>query len=208
MAKITDYATLKTNVADWLNRSDLTDVIPTFVQLAEQGFERDDRCRKVQYRGTFTISADGASLPSDYMAMEGWWHDGPSYYGPIEIVGPEQLGGKKARLGDTGAPSFAALVDGVAYFAPAPDGAYTTKMTYLRKIVPLSDSNTTNWLLTDHPDVYLYGTLVESAPYLKDDGRIEVWLGRLEKALNELHRATWNAQWSGTMKRQRKAIGG
>ena len=205
---ITNYASLQSTVMDWLDWPDLENAVPTFIQMAEAKFRRDARCRKLQDRGMFLISADGAQLPPDLQSLEAWWHDGPTYYGPIEIVGADQIGALKARYGPSGPPAYAALVDGTAVFAPAPDGSYTTRMTYWRTITPLSDENTTNWLLESHPDVYLYGSLVESAPYLKDDGRIETWGVLLERALNELHRSTWDRQFSGTMRRQVRPIGG
>ena len=37
---ITTYATLKTAIADFLNRDDLTSVIPTFIALAEADMQR------------------------------------------------------------------------------------------------------------------------------------------------------------------------
>lgn len=205
---ITTYAQLQTSVATWLDRSDLTAVVPDFIALAEAGFRRDRRCRKLQDRGTFSVSADGATLPTDLQSLEAWWHDGPTYYGPIEVVGADQLGTIKARMGETGAPRFAALVDGVAYFAPEPDATYDTRMTYWRTVESLSDTVTTNWLLASHPDLYLYGSLVEASPYLKDDERVALWQMQLDVRLEQLHAYTWNRQMGGTMRRQHRAFGG
>lgn len=207
---ITDYDSLLAAVTDWLNRSDLTEAAKTFVQLAEQRFRRDERCRKLQDRGAFSISADAAALPSDFLALQSWYHDGGTYFGPIEIVGADELGTLKGRHGATGVPRHAAIVDGTALFAPAPDATYSTRMIYWRKIEALSASNPTNWLLEEHPDLYLYGALVHSGSYLKDappqeiDPRME-----MESILNEISRATWQQQFGGgTMRRRFTPIGG
>lgn len=205
---ITSYSSLQSNVADWIVKSNLTSQIKTFIQLAESSFRRDKRCRKLQSR-TFSISADGIALPSDYHSMEEWYHDGPTYYGDIKIVPAGKLAQIKDRYGATGVPAYAAIVGGRRLrFGPAPDGTYSTKMEYWRRIESLSDTVTTNWLLDEHPDIYLYGTLMEAAPYLKDDERIAVWQTRLERALEELHAATQDEQFGGgSVRRHYDAIG-
>lgn len=205
---ITTYATLKTSVADWLNRSDLTSAIAEFVQMAESAFKRDDRLRKHQYSGEVSVSADGYALPDDFQSLEALSHAGTSNYGPINIVGPGDLETFKGWHGATGLPRYAAIVDGTLYFAPEPDQAYTLLLTYWRKIVDLSDSNTTNWLLLAHPDVYLYGCLAQAGVYLKDADLVGVAEAKLEQAIQSVHRATWNATYSGTMRRVSRPIGG
>jgi hypothetical protein len=57
---------------------------------------------------------------------------------------------------------------------------------YYAQIPSLSVSNTTNWLLTEAPDVYLYATLIQSAPYLKEDERIGTWAGIYQRLLADL----------------------
>jgi hypothetical protein len=59
-------------------------------------------------------------------------------------------------------------------------------LTYYATIPALSVSNTTNWLLTDSPDLYLYGALLQAAPYLQDDQRISTWGTLYERCLNDL----------------------
>jgi hypothetical protein len=206
---ISSYATLKASVANWLNRTDLTSEIAEFVQLAEAEFRRDDRLRKMQDAGNFSITADGDTLPTDFLSLESLTHDGSSYYGEIEIRPVGDLPALKGLCGTVGVPQYAAIVDGTLSYAPEPDTTYTARLVYWRKITALSDSNTSNWLLADHPDVYLWGTLMQAAPFLKDDERIPVWEGKLEKALAAVHNATWNAQYSGKMtRRASRPIGG
>lgn len=206
MALITNYTTLQSHIADELIRTDLTNQIPTFIQSAEAVFNRDPRVRKLADTGGITISADGHSLPSDYRAMESWYHDGPTYYGEIENVGLNMIGNLKASFGTTGVPQFFAVVGGTAKFAPVPNDSFDTQLTYWRKVEPLA-SNSSNWLLDDHSDIYLYGALVESAPFLKDDNRVPLWEGMLEKRIEQLHLATEDEQFSGSMRRNVTPIG-
>jgi hypothetical protein len=61
----------------------------------------------------------------------------------------------------------------------------------------LSTSNTTNWLLTSNPDIYLYGALLQAAPYLQDDARIQTWATLYERALNDSQTADDRGASSG-----------
>jgi hypothetical protein len=217
MALVTTYATLQTHLADVLNRTDLTDVLPNFIQqfegVAKRGIILPDGTvvplRNLVDRGSFQISADGTSLPTDIDSIESLYHDGPTYFGPITIVPADQIGPLKAAHGDTGVPQFAAITAGTLRFAPEPDATYTLKMTYWQKITALSASNTTNWLLTNHPDIYIYGALCESAPYLKDDARLALWKSELLERVfaheNSQQRKLWGG---GTTQRRFTPIGG
>jgi hypothetical protein len=69
---------------------------------------------------------------------------------------------------------------------PSPDGSYEGELLYYAKIPSLSDGAPTNWLLTEAPDVYLYATLVQSAPYLKEDERTGVWAGLYQTLVNDM----------------------
>lgn len=203
---ITSYATLQAAVADTLNRTSLTDQIKVFIQLAEVGLRKDKRVRKLKH-ASFSITGDDLALPTDLKVLEAWHHDGPTYFGAIETVPIDLLGTIKARRGTTGVPEYAAIVAGKAYFAPAPSTTYATKMSYWRKIDTLSDSTTTNWLLDEHPDIYLYAALVHAAPFLKDDERIPVWAGLLEGLIEELHRQVSDEMYTGSLRRQFEPIG-
>lgn len=207
VAQVTTYQELQDHVADLLIRSDLTTPMTTFIQMAEQRLNRDERVKKLVNRGDFTVSADGTAMPSDILSIESWYHDGPTYRGPIEITSADNLGHLKRLYGDTGAPAFAAIIAGTALYAPEPDGTYTTKLVYWRKVDALSASNTSNWLLADHADIYVYATLAEAAPYLKDDNRVPLWENILQQRLEALHLTTQNEQFSGTMRRQFRPIG-
>jgi hypothetical protein len=209
--QITDYASLQTQIENVLNRDDIDADAPLLIQLAEQALARDERCRKLQYKGTFSIAAEGDSLPADYDHLEDWYHDGPTYYGPIEIVPANVLPIYNAKYGGSGVPRVAAVIEGAVYYGPSTDGAYSTTMSYWRKILPLSTTQTTNWLLLDSPDIYLFAALAEAEPFLKNDSRVALWQSKLERALEMLDSETKRKQFSGKMVRRirpRRVIGG
>ena len=69
---------------------------------------------------------------------------------------------------------------------PPPNTSYSAELLYYAKIPALSDSNTTNWLLTESPDIYLYGALVQSSPYLKEDERVGTWAGLYQRFVDDM----------------------
>ena len=177
MALVTNYSTLQTEIARILNRSDLTSDVPNFIQRAEAKLKRDPRCRRLVESSAFTVDSEPLNLPDGLVEIDSWYHDGSTYYGPIEIVSRDALAQIKATHGLTqaGVPAYAAVVQGRARFAPSPDGTYTTRISYWETLTDLSDTNTTNWVVSSQPDIYIYAALIESAPFLREDERIAVW---------------------------------
>src|SRR6185503_2733971 len=86
----------------------------------------------------------------------------------------------------TGCPRFFSVVGGEFQFFPAPSQAYNAELTFYQRIPALSASNSTNWLLTLNPDAYLYGSLLQAAPYLKDDARTSTWAQIFETILSDI----------------------
>jgi hypothetical protein len=202
---LSSYATLLRTVADYLNRGDLAAIIPTWVVAAERAMSRDQRVRNLSV-ANYSITGDDLAVPAGFRELVSLAYDGPTYFGPIEIVGADQLGALKARYGTSGVPQFAAIVDAKLRFAPAPNATYATKMTFWQTVTALSAG--TNWLYTSHPDVYLYAVLCEAAPYLGVDPRVELWKMELDRRLEEIHQDVWSRHWGGTMVRQFTPIGG
>lgn len=198
---IGDYDELKSSIADWLNRSDLTSVIPDFVTMAEASLQRDPRVRTL-VDTTLTVDSETETLPAQFRGIEGLYHDGTTYYGELDNVAPGELSRIKDAHGDDDVPiAYSIVNDTTLRFAPVPDATYTLGFAYWATISHLSDTNLSNWLLDDHPDIYLYASLLESAPYLRDDPRIPVWEQKLEKRLEELHRHVSSSQYSGRLVR-------
>ena len=183
---ITTYSELQSAVADWLNRTDLTAAITDFISLAEAEFQRTIRHRKM-------ITRSDATIDSEYSATPGDWYQSVSLIlktdpvHPLEYVTNEAMNDLKATSSAVGKPNYYTHVGTEIQVYPAPDGTgYTGEVVYYAKIPPLTDSNTSNWLLDIAPDIYLYGTLVQSAPYLRDDERTGVWASLYKQGIEEL----------------------
>ena len=189
MANVGTYAQLQTEIANWLDRTDLTATIPTFIELAEANFNRVIRQPDMITKDdSFSISGRYTTLPTDTLEIVRIVLDLTPVV-VLEYMTPEELSERRVSLTGGGKPYYFTTVGGSTNqleVLRSPDSTYTASIIYYTRIAALSDAATTNWLLTSHPDIYLYGALVEAEPYLKNDERMPMWTSRLDKALNDL----------------------
>ena len=150
------YAELKSNIANFLNRSDLTDVIDTFIDSTESEFNRRLRVKGMIKRATATLDSQYISVPTDWLEAINIQIDSGDF-SPLFQQSIESLDVyRKSNDNVTGQPIYFALVDDSIEFAPTPDGSYTVQLTYYGKIDALSDSNTSNFLYLVWYEIYLY----------------------------------------------------
>jgi hypothetical protein len=98
----------------------------------------------------------------------------------------------------TGKPKAYSIKGNDIQLRPIPDGVYEIEIAYYKHFTALSDSNTTNDMLTNHPDAYLYGALVEAEPYLMNDKRITVWQQFYDRAKVDIIASNERDRHSGT----------
>ena len=188
------YAGLKAAVGDWLNRADLVAVIPDFIAMAEAQLSRrlvmDGPVREMMGRSDAGIDSEFTALPGDFLGLRALHLAGAR--APLAFTQPEELVRLKTLYpSQTGTPSRHAIVGNTLQVWPWVDGgSYAAEMTYWKRIPPLSEAAPANWLLLLHPDAYLYGALLQSAPYLKDDARLTVWGQILETVIGDIVRAS------------------
>jgi hypothetical protein len=182
----TSYTELKSTIADYLARSDLTTQIPDFICLAEERLRRDLRIRQMLKVATATTTADDStvSLPADFLAMKDIHLD----TNPVRVLQfqPTSNFFRNARSTDKGVPTMYTLLGSEFQFAPIPDTAYTVRMVYYYKPTLLSDSNPSNLFLANCPDLLLYGALAEAEPYLMNDERLATWSALYDRGLTSL----------------------
>lgn len=184
---ITNYTELKASVADWLNREDLTAQIPDFITFAEARLNRTLRTREMLTRRR-TVTTDGfIGLPPDY--LETYQLQLPANATntpePLTFIGPDEAARFKATS-MTGKTRYYTIIDGAFELIPTPSSSVELTITYYAKVPALSSTQATNWLLTKAPDLYLYATLANAAPYLQNDERIPVWSQLASSAFDEL----------------------
>jgi len=189
MANLGTYAQLQTEIANWLDRTDLTATIPTFIELAEANFNRVIRQPDMITKDdSFSIAGRYTTLPTDTLEIVRIVLDLTPVV-VLEYMTPEELSERRVSLTGGGKPYYFTTIGGSTNqleVLRSPDSTYTASIIYYTRIAALSDAATSNWLLTNHPDIYLFGTLVEAEPYLKNDDRMPMWTSRLDKALNDL----------------------
>ena len=200
---ITTYAELKTNIADFLNRDDLTSVSSTFVSLAEADLNRQVRHWRQEKRSTAEIDTQYSAIPADMLEVIRFYITSGDTR-PLEIISQAEMLDRKFRnLNTSGQPAYYAVTAGELEVYPVPDGTYTSELYYFGKTPALSDSNTSNWILEHYPDAYLYGSLIHSAPYLKDDARIQVWAALYQNAIDAINQASEKAKFGGSGRRMK-----
>ena len=183
---ISNYSELKLAVADWLDRTDLTDSIPDFITLTEARHKRDFKLRRMETRVTANTIADTEyyTLPDNYVAMRNiQLNTNPKT--SLEYLTPEQMDRLYAGS-NKGKPRAYSIIGNDIQLRPLPDSAYEIEILYFKHFTALSDSAPTNEMLTNHPDVYLYGALVEAEPYLQNDKRIQTWASFYDRAKKDI----------------------
>jgi len=198
---ITNYTNLQTAIADFLNRDDLTSVIPTFIQLAEAQMQREIRHYKMEQRSTGQQSAGDQwmQVPNDWLEtirlhLTG---NGTKVVKASSVASIADIRAKNMDA-STSSPYLYAHADGQFELYPTPSETTDFELLYYAKIPALSDSNVDNWLLEDAPDAYLYGSLLHSAPYLAEDARVAVWAQMYSAAVQNVNSASEQARYSGS----------
>ena len=177
---LSTYTELKAAIADHLHRSDLTNPIVDWIGLVEERCNDKLRHPLMEETATLTLSSRACALPADFLEMIRVYSNVGTRT-RLEAVRPE-FGDYYANVGYSDAP-FYKLEDGSLYCFQS--GATTVDITYYEKIPPLA-SNSTNWLLTRAPAVYLYGACLEGTTYLNDDERAATFGTLFNTALQEL----------------------
>ena len=200
---ITTYAELKSSIANWLNRDDLTSVIPDFISLTEAGINRDLRHYKMINRVDATLDSRYVQMPADWLETVRFGITSGTTY-RLELISRDDMLEYRQNTSDiAGIPKFYANIGDTIEVFPTPAAEYQMQLQYYAKTPALSDSNTDNWLLSDAPDIYLYGALVQAAPYLNDDARVQTWAALYSAAIQSLQKSSDDTRFAGSGLRMR-----
>ena len=179
---VSTYTELKASIANWLNRSDLSDEIADdFIKLTEADFNAKLRIRQMEQIDTVTINAETVSVPTGFISVRSFYILSSSTKYPLEYITPHNMfeirGGSRS-----GRPrSYTIEADNETEqfrFGPSPDVSYTGYLSYYKNIEALSSSNASNPILDKHPGIYLYGSLYHAANFLggMDPDQKQNWL--------------------------------
>jgi hypothetical protein len=191
------YSDLKTSIAGYLARSDLTNQIPDFITFAENRLRRELRVRQMlKSVTTATVSGDSTvEVPSDFLEIR----DFVVLTNPIQPLSyssPSTLS-NDPRASEVGVPKSYTILANEFLLSPSPDGVYTLRLLYYSAPPYMSSTNASNVFLNVAPDALLYAALLEAEPYLMNDGRVNTWGSMYDRAISSLTKSDENTQYSG-----------
>lgn len=191
------YSALKTTIASYLARSDLTTIIPDFIRLAEERLRRDLRTRQMLVVATASTTGGDPTvgLPTDFLEMRDI-HLNTNPVTTLRYKAPNSFY-ETARVTESGKPNDYTVLGAEIQVAPVPDTTYTLQMLYYAKPTLLSDSNASNVFLANYPDALLYASLAEAEPYLMNDARIQTWAALYERAVTAISTSDQSSEYSG-----------
>jgi len=194
---LANYTDLQAAISNWSHRSDLSAVIPDFVTMAEARISRDLRLRKQIMSATISTIANtqAAALPADWLEFENVSvANSPSAqltYVPVEHI--------DAAFSNsyTGKPTYFTIEGDNILFAPTPDAVYSISAIYYARFPSLLTAGT-NWLMTTHPNIYLFACLIEVCFYTRDLSAGEVYAQRYASELAQLQNVDDRSAHSGS----------
>tara|TARA_Y100000114_G_scaffold143115_1_gene150338 strand:- start:2237 stop:2866 length:630 start_codon:yes stop_codon:yes gene_type:complete len=179
------FDNLKTAIASYLNRSDLTANLADFIRLTEARLNRELRVREMVNTDTSITTVSGTqsyTLPTGYLeATTVIFQSDP--YCTLRFISNTDFYNKYNDSQSKGKPQFFTIVGTNILLGRAPDSATTLQINFYKTLSALSDSNSTNTILTNYPELYLYGSLAEAAPFIMQDERINTWGNLYKEAL-------------------------
>jgi hypothetical protein len=193
----TTYSELKTSIASYLGRSDLTTQIPDFITLAETRLQRELRTRPMLKSATATMTGgdNTVGLPTDFLEMRDLYIQGNPRQ-PVSFMSPSAFT-RNARAEESGKCIDYTILGAEMAFAPIPDTAYVLEMLYYYKPTVLSDANSSNVFLANYPDALLYGALAQAEPFLMNDARIATWAGLYDSAIQLIITSDDSSEYNG-----------
>jgi hypothetical protein len=192
---LSSYSELKASIASWLMRDDLTNVIPDFIALAESRIGRDLRVGDMETTATITLVGGEGDLPSDFLEARSVIGFG-DYDTPLDLITPGYAG--RSYSGGVGGIPRQYTISGDTLTTYPNGGTGSVTLLYYARPPALNDGQTTNWLLAKAPDVYLYGSLIESAPFMADDQRLPTWKGLYDLAIAGLQKLDERSRYASS----------
>lgn len=197
MAAFGTYEELKVTIASTANRKDAAFIaaIPGHIELAEAEMRRDINARSGVQIMDLSITEDSYPLPCGFDGIVSI--NGRGSNSQITYVSSDAIGMDRA-YGGYGSSSYTITGDTI-YFGRIPGDV---RFAYKALFAPLGRATRCNWILSKHPDAYLYGALKHSAPFLEDDQRIGVWAGLYANAIQAINTQALEQQFGGPLRMQ------
>ena len=192
---ISTYTELKTEVADFSHRTDLTAKMDTFCVLAEAVINKDLRTLDMETILTVTFNDAFYDLPADYMEIRAIHLEKDGARVPILSLSPQQLDVMYSRA--TGTASAFAIHGGKLELRPAPSTTDTVDgdISYFARVSTLT-SNATNDILTKFPMIYLSAMMLQVYLYLQDDEELTKWVSVYQTQITAANKSAQGGRYN------------
>lgn len=202
---ISNNATLITAITNWLKRDDLSANIPDFIQMYEAQMNRELLLMEpphlsLEQTQTGTLTTNTLALPAGYTGTKRLRLINGGDYHILTYKAPSQT----AIYQCTGDPLYYTTIAGNLEIVAPPDGSYSYEWVYDANIPSITLGS--NWVIANAPDLYLYGSLLHSAPFLKNDTRIATWSAIYGKLLADVEQANTKNRQSGSPLQMRSDV--
>jgi hypothetical protein len=183
----TNYTSFVSTVESYLARTDLTTVIPDFVQMAQLRMSRDLRTEAMLKVATTTPSDNKVAFPSDFLELREMHFQGNP---PIilEFQSPD-LFFRNGQTSLSGRSHYFTMLGTEFQFAPSQNSDYTIQILYYAQPTFISTTTSSNLYLAYYPDALLYATLAEAEPYLMNDPRVATWSALYDRAIANIKKS-------------------
>lgn len=191
------YSDLKTTVANYLARTDLTTQIPDFIRFAELRLRRELRIRQMLKTVTTTTTGGDptVALPSDFLETRDFYVS-TNPIQPLTFSSPA-IFSRNTNTTQSGKPLNYTILASEFKLSPVPDSNYTLEMLYFAAPTFMDDTVSSNAFMANAPDALLYAALLEAEPYLMNDARINTWGSLYDRAITTLTKSDEASQYSG-----------
>lgn len=186
---ISTYGTLKTELSGYMFNTRFATSYDNATLLFEADANRILRTRNQEASTTLTTSSGSVALPSDYLAWRTVLWTGTTPYVELEYVHPAYLRSTPVENDSAGQPKIFTIEGSTFYARPVDDTASIYQFHYYQSLTTITSSDgTTNWLLTAHPDAYLWGVLTELFARARNREAAELYKGRRDEVLDRIKR--------------------
>lgn len=183
---ITNYASLKSGIANWLdvNSTDLSSEIDDLIMVGEKRIFREARTRNMEVALSGTISSGVMAIPTDYVALKNVRLN-ISPVVELERRSAEWIYANYGYQSSSGIPKYIARDGSNFVFGPYPDSGYAVVGTYYARLDSIASSVTA--LFTAVPDLYLMAALAEADVIVGRDDRLPIWESKYQKILADVN---------------------
>ena len=192
---LVNYDDLVKSIVNWGHREDLNPLIPDFIALAETEMYNNEgwqlETRDMELVSTASTSGLYLALPPGFEKARSIQLETGNGLQDVKFQAPEQL----IRQVATGMPRFFSVIGNEIEFDRVPDSAYTIQIQYYKKPDPLTLTNQTNSVMTNNPNIYLFGALHQMYLYTQDGEQAITYFSKMQSVIRGANKAAKKARY-------------